>query len=256
MKTLFVSLFSLLLLNLSFAQNTEGTIHYKEIMKLDINLDGLKDLPEAMKAQIPTEQSSEHLLTFHPEASLYANVPKDENEDIDYKSEDEDIQIQIQVENPDRAYFYDIKKRASTESQEFFGKKFLVGNTKPRKWKIGNETKEILGYTCKKATATSEEGDLVEVWFSSSIPVEVGPSSFHGLPGAILSVRTKNGDYEIVATKVAFKKVDRTVVVAPRKGKKVMAVQFKEIVEAKQKEMAEEYGGDGSVIIQTETIER
>lgn len=256
MKTLFASLFSLLLLSQSFAQNTEGTILYKETIKLDIDLDALGDLPEAVKAQIPTEQSTENVLTFYPKASLYTNVSKDENEGVDYQSEDEDIQIQIQVANPDRAYFYDVSKRASTESQDLFGKKFLVANTKPRKWKISKETKEVLGYTCQKATATSDDDKLVEVWFTSKIPVEVGPSNFHGLPGAILSVRAEEGNYEIVATKVVLEPIDQTTVVAPTKGKKIKAAQFKEIVEEKQKEMMEEYGGDGNMIFKTETIER
>jgi GLPGLI family protein len=256
MKTLFVSLFSLLLIHQSFAQNTEGTIHYKETIKLEINLDQMKDLPEAIKAQIPTEKASETVLTFYPKASLYTNVSKKENEEVDYKSSDGGIQMQIKVENADRTYFYDVSKRISTESQEFFGKKFLIENDEPRKWKIGKETKYILSYTCKKATTTSDEGELVEVWFTSEIPVEVGPSSFHGLPGAILSVRKGKGNHELVATKVAFEKIDRTIIVAPRKGKKVKAAQFKKIVTAKQKEMIEEYGGDGNMIIKTEMIER
>jgi GLPGLI family protein len=255
MKTLIISLFSLLLINQSFAQK-EGTIHYKETIKLDINLDELKDLPAEMKALIPTEQSTENVLTFHTTASLYTNSSKDENEDVDYKSEGEDVQIKIQMGSPDRAYFYDIAKKSSIEGQEFFGKKFLVENAKPRKWKIGSEKKEILGYTCKKATAKGTDGELVEAWFTSAIPVAVGPSSFHGLPGAILSASTDNGKYEVVATKVVLEAIDQTLVVPSRKGKKVNAEQFEKIVEAKQKEMIEEYGGDGNMIIKTEMIER
>lgn len=256
MKILFISLFSFFLISQSFAQNTEGTIYYKESIKLDIDLDALKDLPEAIKAQIPTEQSKENVLNFHPTASLYTNVTKEENKDIDYESEEENVQIQIQVGNPDCAYFYDVDKRVAVESQEFFGKKFLVEDAKPRKWKIEKETKEILGYICQKATATSTDNELIEAWFTSKIPVEVGPSSFHGLPGAILNVRAKDGNYEIVATKVVFEKVDRTEIVVPTKGKKITKEKFKAIVDAKQQEMIEEYGGDGNMIIKTETIER
>jgi GLPGLI family protein len=256
MKILFVSLFSLLLIHQSFAQKTEGTIHYKESIKLDIDLDALKDLPEAIKSQIPTEKSTENVLTFHPKASLYTNVVKDENEDVDYKSDGGDVQVQIQIENSDRSYFYDIPKKASIESQDFFGKKFLITNSKPKKWKISKETKEILGYTCTKATTTSDKEELIEAWFTSKIPVAVGPSDFHGLPGAVLSVRAEGGNYEIVATKIAFEKIDRTIIVAPTKGKKVKESEFKKIMDEKQKEMMEEYGGDGNMIIQTETIER
>lgn len=257
MKILLVSLLILLCSNYLTAQNTEGTIHYEEKIKLNIDLDALKGLPEEMKAKIPQEQTSKNLLTFHPEASLYTNIKEDKNQDVNYKNDDEDIQLEIRMEQPESAYFYNVTKKASIESKELFGKKFLIGETKPTKWKITNETKEILGYTCKKATTVSEENkELVEAWFTTEIPVAVGPNSFHGLPGAILSVNAKNGDYTIVATNVDFKKVDRTIVVAPKKGKKVMAIQFKEIVEAKQKEMADEYGGSGNVIIQTETSDR
>lgn len=257
MKSLFASVLLLLLISPAFSQNTEGTIHYTETIQLDINLDELKNLPEEMKAQIPTEQSSQNVLTFHPEASLYTNSPEETEQDISYQDGDSDIDFEIKMEVPESAYFYNIKNRSSIESRELFGKKFLIGETKPEKWKITKETKEILGYTCTKATTTSsEDGETVEAWFTNAIPVEVGPSSFHGLPGAILSVRMKDGTYKIDATKVEFKKVDRKEIVAPKKGKKVTAAQFKEIVEQKQKEMADEYGGDGNIIIQTETIER
>lgn len=257
MKILFASVLILLFSNCLIAQNTEGTIHYEEKIKLNIDLDALEGFPEEMKAKIPQEQRSKNILTFHPEASLYKNSTDNEEQDVNYKNDEEDVQLEIKMEKPESAYFYNVTKKASIESKELFGKKFLIGETKPIKWKITNETKEVLGYTCKKATTISEEGkELVEAWFTTDIPVAVGPSHFHGLPGAILSVQTMKGDYTIVATMVDFKKVDRTKVVPPRKGKKVMAVQFKEIVEAKQKEMADEYGGSGNVIIQTETSDR
>jgi len=253
MKTLFASLFTLLLINLSLAQNIEGSIHYKETIRLDIDLEGLKNLPEEIRSKIPKEKSSENVLIFYPEASLYANTIEHENKGLD--NDNDDVQMQIQIENKDRAYFYDVKKRTSIERKELFGKKFLVENTKPRKWKISTETKEILGYICKKATTTVKEEELI-VWFTSAIPVEVGPSAYHGLPGAILSAHTKARNYEIVATKVALKKVDRTIIVPPKKGKKITAEEFKKVVKAKHREMAEEYGGDGNVIIKGERIER
>lgn len=64
-------------------------------------------------------------------------------------------------------------------------------------WAITNETKEINGYTCYKAT-TLRYGDggvmdakyAINAWFTPKIPVPYGPNGYGKLPGLILELQT------------------------------------------------------------------
>lgn len=66
-------------------------------------------------------------------------------------------------------------------------------------WAMQPGSKEILGYHCQQASCTFRGRDY-EAWFTTDIPVAVGPWKFHGLPGLILEVREKTGLYGFMAT--------------------------------------------------------
>jgi GLPGLI family protein len=56
------------------------------------------------------------------------------------------------------------------------------------KWQFyPDETKELLGYNCKKAMCTFRGRDY-EVWYAPDIPVNAGVWKFSGLPGLILHI--------------------------------------------------------------------
>src|SRR5690606_14558792 len=74
-------------------------------------------------------------------------------------------------------------------------------------WNITQETKEVSGYTCIKATA-KYRGRTWEVWFTPDIAVSSGPWKLHGLPGLILEAYDITKKYTYVATKIEYKKND------------------------------------------------
>ncbi|MGZ9677432.1 GLPGLI family protein [Flavobacterium sp. GNP001] len=62
-------------------------------------------------------------------------------------------------------------------------------------WKLHEEQKEILGYSCKKAT-TEFAGRTYVAWYTTDISISDGPYKFHGLPGLILSIYDTNKHYQ------------------------------------------------------------
>ena len=70
-------------------------------------------------------------------------------------------------------------------------------------WVITPEKKEVLGFTCQKATLDFR-GRSYEVWFASNFPFIAGPWKFHGLPGLILEVVDDTGEVGFYAREVVF----------------------------------------------------
>ncbi|MDE6423920.1 MAG: GLPGLI family protein [Muribaculaceae bacterium] len=64
-------------------------------------------------------------------------------------------------------------------------------------WTLTDETEEIMGHQCHKATARWR-GREWNAWYSD-IPVDAGPWKFQGLPGLILKVEDTEGDHSIYA---------------------------------------------------------
>lgn len=62
-------------------------------------------------------------------------------------------------------------------------------------WKLLKDQKEILGYSCKKAT-TEFAGRTYVAWYTTDISIADGPYKFHGLPGLILSIYDTNKHYQ------------------------------------------------------------
>lgn len=66
-------------------------------------------------------------------------------------------------------------------------------------WNLTNETKQIQGYTCYKATYTyiqkwngREFEWPVVAWYCPQIPIPLGPVRYSGLPGLILELHENN----------------------------------------------------------------
>lgn len=63
-----------------------------------------------------------------------------------------------------------------------------------------NETKKILGYTCKKAK-TIINSNTIEIWYTNDLKIKGAPSVLGQKLGLVLETN-RNGNYVITATKI------------------------------------------------------
>ncbi|MBW1657274.1 GLPGLI family protein [Flavobacterium quisquiliarum] len=86
-------------------------------------------------------------------------------------------------------------------------------------WELVNETKEIEGFLCYKATSTkiviNDKGTFrfpIIAWYCPKIPVSFGPNGYGNLPGLILELQVRNVVYGV-------KKIDLNLKKTPLLGK-------------------------------------
>lgn len=242
-KLLFI--LTLLLPIFSFAQKS-GTIIYEETIQMDIDLP--EDLPEEMKKQIPTSQSSKVALYFTEKESIFKNYDKEDDADISIEnsSEDGDTEIKIEIMRPQNITYCNYESNTIADQREFMGKKFLIKDelTAPS-WKMTGNQKQVGKYICQEASYKKDSTTIL-AYFTPQIPIAIGPSNYRGLPGAVLEVNIDNGQTVIVAKEVSLGKVPSDIIVEPTKGKKISNEDYDEIVEKKLKEMREANGGSGT----------
>jgi GLPGLI family protein len=112
---------------------------------------------------------------------------------------------------------YNYKSKKSTEQKKLQNKEIIKSNWKSDFiWQITKESKIINGYKAIKATTDSYElkkndnfyfGKAI-AWFTTEIPIPLGPARYSGLPGLILLVEFENSNasYSIKSLKFGAKK--------------------------------------------------
>ena len=239
-----------------YAQNTSGKITFTETVKMNIDLGGDIDVKsdgdvnaEQIRNMLSKEQKIKTVLYYSPDATLYMNdksVEKKESNDIEHS--DGNMRMMIKMDVPEDIVYTSLKEDKLIEQRDFMGRKFLVTSDigKP-KWKMTGNQKTILNYPCQEAVLQKDK-DTITAWFTATIPVSSGPQGFSGLPGMILEAR-QNSQIVLKADGVVAGDENNRLIIKPKEGKKVTKEEFHAIVEKKQKEMMEENGGNGNVII-------
>jgi GLPGLI family protein len=222
-------------------QNTSGIITYEVTTALQIDMDNLERQGlEAYADMIPKSTSSKKQLYFTEETTLYNNLKEEPKES---KTNGNMITM---FSNPDNKTYINQLTNAVVEQKEFMGKMFLINDTlKKINWKITGETKLVLNYPCIKASY-NDSTESLEAWFTTEIPISIGPEMYGQLPGLILEVNDKNSNRTTRAIDVIYKEIEPNNLPIPSEGKKVSRKKFDEIVQKKMEEMSSEFKGSKS----------
>lgn len=245
----------------------QGQAFYVSKSKMELGRWGER-LSEAQKKQIEARLKNrlekEYILTFNKEEALFY-----EDEKLDAMTGATDSWGKNF--SPGKQY-KNVKTNTQIQSQEFYGKKFLVKDKlQDINWKLDKETKQIGNYMCFKATASIPTSELawydfswsrlrnedsntekqsdsisrktnepsvdmtdVEAWYSPQIPVGHGPLEYWGLPGLILEVSA--GNTTMLCTKIVLNPKEKLEIIVPDKGKETTKAEYQKTIVDKMKE--------------------
>lgn len=230
------------------AQTKEGTIVYERKVNTHRTITN-----EQMRAMVPEFRISKHILMFSDSISLYRLLPENEAPDP-FAGGGGGMRMSFSFGGSDGGDLYkNFTQAKSILSSELAGKNYLVVDSiKQQPWKLSNETKQINGYTCLKATrkvmapvlqmrtmviggpggnatrdtARPQPREIeVVAWYAQDIVSPVGPESYGQLPGVILQLDSDNGATVFTAVEIK-KEVDQKQLKEPKKGKIVTATEF------------------------------
>ncbi len=255
----------------SNGQEFQGQAYYFSKSKMELGSWGAK-MSEAQKKQVQARLKNRlektYLLSFNKEESVFK-----EEDQVDAMAGATDTW----GSNFSRGEQYkNVKENVLLQSQEFYGKKFLVNDKlQAIAWKMGSESKQIGQYSCFKATALVPTAELtwydfswsdlrststekktdstnveikepeikmteVEAWYTLQIPVSHGPGEYWGLPGLILEVSA--GNMTMLCSKVVLNPKEIIEIEAPDKGKEITKSEYQATIQEKMIEMRDNRG--------------
>lgn len=221
-----------------------GIIDYVEAIKIQI------DIPEGnkeMMKNIPQSHNVKKVLIFNGQEAIYKE--RSGNEDLEVSNENEGNQVKIVMKTPESHLYTNLSSKTLVHSQEFFGKQFLIiGAMKKCNWKITNEQKTLLGVVCQKAILQDTAQNVV-AWFTTEIPLGIGPNGFNGLPGLILSLDIDEGSRVITAENYNLRDLLAGELTKPTKGKSITVEEFEKVKAEKMKEAGAVNGKGGAMKI-------
>ena len=225
MKTLIKNIIVLLAVaagNFCYAQNarftTSGTIEYNKSSNTHAILPKIltpeneaiyRPVFEQLKAKEPQFRVVTSTLKFADNKTLFTPVAPETRPSLS-----------LPIMEQFSTVYTDLATGMATSQKEVYGDVVLVADTARKiNWKITDETRDILGYSCRRANAIIMDSVYVVAFYTDKIPVSGGPESFNGLPGMILQVALPHDNVSWLATKITDSAVPPTTIVPPKKGK-------------------------------------
>lgn len=241
MKSIFITL-SLLITVGMCAQNNSGIITYKEVINTKPDMKQAEEQGWAQWADmVPDSVVFNKQLLFNATASMYINVKiEDDGSEKNFMQK-----MMMRYANSDNQTYKNTETKNFVEQQDFMGKTFLIkGEPETIKWKMTGEMKIIMSYPCLKASY-EDSTETLEAWFTTELPLSIGPEKYGDLPGAILQLTSKKNKKTLTATEIEFKEIASDQLAEPTEGKEVTREEYKEIVRKKVEEMRENGGWGG-----------
>jgi len=130
------------------------------------------------------------------------------------------------------------KTKEIIQTKNKFDKTFRIRkNIDSLKWILTNEKIVLGNYVCYKAILTQEAGKKNETiaWYTSEIPINIGPQGFYGLPGFIVLLQDDIFIYYLENINFELSKMQKRIISTPTKGLEVSLKQYDSIYKLMRK---------------------
>jgi GLPGLI family protein len=195
-------------------------------------------------AQLPKSRTDQYELLFGNNQSLYQQLPSATGEDQQTFSSGGNV-VAFRMAGGNDVVYHNFEKAYRLDQREVMDRNFLVSDSiRMGNWKLTNETKTVLNYVVRKAIGqrisprsrmSMENGEMkrtnytdtstVIAWFTTDIPVAIGPEMQGQLPGAILEMDINKGETTYRAIEVS-PKVNLSKLKEPKEGKKMTQTEY------------------------------
>ncbi len=206
---------------------TQGTIEYEVKANVKKTM-GNDSWDEMMKENMSDFKIGYYTYSFKDDKSVYKFSRWNETIKIPKwwkESDEEDV------------WSYDFKNSKGIRVRNINGTKFYIADSFPQiNWKISNESREIAGFNCRKATGIIFDSVFVFAFYTDEITIPGGPCSISGLPGTILGLTIPRMYTSYIATKVSVANITDASIEAPDTKKPYTNTNFKLFIEEKTKE--------------------
>ncbi|MBI5372325.1 MAG: GLPGLI family protein [Sphingobacteriales bacterium] len=175
---------------------------------------------EMFKDKIPQFSTYWYSYVFDNNKSVYQYDRMDEKTKMPWGNNNADENL----------WFSDYSNGTSVCRKFVFDDSYLLSDSLMKiNWKlVPNETREIAGFSCRKAVGIIFDSVYVFAFYTDEILISGGPMGIHGLPGMILGITIPRMYSSWIATKVDIVNVNKSLITPPLKGKKK---QGKDLIE-------------------------
>lgn len=220
-----------------FAQQSEGVITYE--IKTNLH----RNIPEdrqQMRRMLPEFRTQTTQLFFNADESFFKAVGEPD-------AAGPQNGMRMRSGNPKNEIYTHHADYRQVILREFLGKRYLIEDTlRIPAWKIHSETRDVNGYTCRKATLVDEEGKRnIVAWYAEELRPFLGPEEFNTLPGAVIFVDINDGERTITAKQILLRPLAQGEIKIPEGRNKITGDEYRTIVKQQTERMRANNRGQG-----------
>ncbi|NEW79144.1 MAG: GLPGLI family protein [Gelidibacter sp.] len=218
-----------------FSQINNAKISYK--VKINTNIDSLYKInPERGKffKMIFNEINTINMeLVYINGVSIFKEIPSI----FISKKQESFHKLAKTVARISDSFYTNLGDKTSSVYYNFEGVNILISSDFNYKWELSNEKKIVGDFECYKAltvyTYKDRKGNLKKVpivaWYTSKLPIPLGPKNYVGLPGLILELEEGENTIVFYATKIQLDLKDIHEINFPKDVKIVTQEEFDKI---------------------------